>query len=49
MRSTIELAVEDPGVVTGMSDKTSPDYTNLYRTPKGLRRPVTVVTGAPET
>ena len=39
MRSTIELAVEDPGVVTGMSDKTSPDYTNLYRRPK--RPPVT--------
>src|SRR5215213_8014700 len=35
MRSTMELAVEDdPGVVTGMSDKTSPDYINLYRRPE---------------
>ena len=26
----MELAVDDdPGVVTGMSDKTSPDYNNL--------------------
>jgi hypothetical protein len=31
----MELAVDDdPGVVTGMSDKTSPDYTNLIPSAK---------------
>src|SRR5688572_15401358 len=35
MRSTMELAVDDdPGVVTGMSDKTSPDYINLFLSAK---------------
>jgi hypothetical protein len=36
----MELAVDDrPGVVTDMSDKTSPDYINLIRAPKGGRGP----------
>jgi hypothetical protein len=40
MRSTMELAVDgDPGVVTGMSDKTSPDYINLIPSAKRGKTP----------